>query len=135
MIYLDSAATTLQKPLTVSRAVRQAMATMTSPGRGEYGPSARAAGTLLACRELVRGASASVSVDVRLVAENAILTAASSVILAHNHPSGVALPSAEDEESTRRLAETMKLVGVVVSDHIVMAGGDYVSMRECGMLR
>ncbi len=52
MIYLDSAATTLQKPLTVSRAVRQAMATMTSPGRGEYGPSARAAGTLLACREL-----------------------------------------------------------------------------------
>ena len=51
MIYFDSAATTLQKPPEVSRAVRRAMATMTSPGRGEYGPSARAAATLLACRE------------------------------------------------------------------------------------
>lgn len=51
MIYLDSAATTLQKPPTVYRAVRSAMATMTSPGRGTYGPAARASRTLLACRE------------------------------------------------------------------------------------
>ena len=51
MIYLDSAATTLQKPPTVYRAVRSAMATMTSPGRGTYGPAARASRMLLACRE------------------------------------------------------------------------------------
>ena len=51
MIYLDSAATTLQKPPTVYRAVRSTMATMTSPGRGTYGPAARASRTLLACRE------------------------------------------------------------------------------------
>lgn len=51
MIYLDSAATTLQKPPAVYRAVRSAMATMTSPGRGTYGPAARASRTLLACRE------------------------------------------------------------------------------------
>lgn len=51
MIYLDSAATTLQKPPTVYRAVQSAMATMTSPGRGTYGPAARASRTLLACRE------------------------------------------------------------------------------------
>jgi len=54
VIYFDSAATTLQKPPAVSRAVRHAMATMASPGRGDHGPAARAAGTLLACRE--RGA-------------------------------------------------------------------------------
>ena len=51
MIYLDSAATTFQKPPAVSRAVRGAMASMTSPGRGTYGPAARASRTLLACRE------------------------------------------------------------------------------------
>lgn len=51
MIYFDSAATTYQKPTSVLRAVREAMASMTSPGRGTYGPSARASRTLLACRE------------------------------------------------------------------------------------
>ena len=51
MIYFDSAATTLQKPPTVSRAVCRAMATMASPGRGDHGPAARAGQTLLACRE------------------------------------------------------------------------------------
>lgn len=52
MIYFDSGATTLQKPPAVHRAVQRAMATMASPGRGDHGPAARAAGTLLACREL-----------------------------------------------------------------------------------
>ncbi len=51
MIYLDSAATTLQKPPSVPRAVARALASMTSPGRGSYGPAARASQTLLACRE------------------------------------------------------------------------------------
>lgn len=51
MIYLDSAATTLQKPPSVPKAVAQALTTMTSPGRGNYGPAARASQTLLACRE------------------------------------------------------------------------------------
>lgn len=51
MIYLDSAATTYQKPSSVYKAVREAMASMTSPGRGTYGPAARASRTLLACRE------------------------------------------------------------------------------------
>ena len=51
MIYFDSAATTFQKPPAVYRAVRGAMASMTSPGRGTYGPAAQASQTLLACRE------------------------------------------------------------------------------------
>lgn len=55
MIYFDSAATTLQKPPSVSRAVRRAMATMASPGRGDHGPAARAGKTLLACRERAAG--------------------------------------------------------------------------------
>lgn len=50
MIYLDSAATTLQKPDTVARAVAQAVHTMTTPGRGGYRPAQRAADTAFACR-------------------------------------------------------------------------------------
>lgn len=51
MIYFDNAATTLQKPLRVTHAVTEAMRTMTSPGRGDYGAEAKAAKTLLDCRE------------------------------------------------------------------------------------
>lgn len=51
MIYFDSAATTLQKPRSVHEAVAEAMETMTSPGRGDYGPESRAARVLFACRE------------------------------------------------------------------------------------
>ena len=91
-------------------------------------------GRLLACRELVRGASASVSVDVRLVAENAILTAASSVILAHNHPSGLALPSQEDYAATDKVQAALATIGVELADHIIVADGDYVSMNDSGFL-
>ena len=52
MIYFDSAATTLQKPPMVARAMARATATMASPGRGDYGPAARASRILLACREM-----------------------------------------------------------------------------------
>ena len=51
MIYLDSAATTLQKPPAVAAAMAEAVGTMTSPGRGNYGPASRASQTLLALRE------------------------------------------------------------------------------------
>ena len=51
MIYFDSAATTLQKPPSVPRSMARAVSSMTSPGRGDYGPAARASRVLLACRE------------------------------------------------------------------------------------
>lgn len=56
MIYLDSAATTLQKPAAVSKAVRMAMERMASPGRGGHRPAMLAAETAFACREKSRGA-------------------------------------------------------------------------------
>ena len=64
-----------------------------------------------------------------------MLSHASAVILAHNHRSGVALPSVEDETSTARLARALDLLGVELSDHIIVAGNDYVSMREGGFMR
>lgn len=53
-------------------------------------------GKLLACKRLHDGGAASAALDIRKVVENAILTSASTVILAHNHPSGIALPSDDD---------------------------------------
>ena len=88
----------------------------------------------LGCTELGRGAVSAVDINTRKLASMALERNASYVVLAHNHLSGVALPSTEDEESSLHLAEALKLIGVVLCDHIVVAGCDYVSMRECGML-
>ena len=55
MIYFDAAATTFQKPRAVREAVRAAMETMSSPGRGNYASAALAADTLFACREELAG--------------------------------------------------------------------------------
>jgi DNA repair protein RadC len=72
--------------------------------------------------------------DIRKVVENAILTSASAVILAHNHPSGIALPSQDDYVATDRAKAALKTIGVELVDHIIVADGDYVSMANSGYL-
>ena len=57
------------------------------------------------------------------------------VALAHNHPSGLALPSPEDALATRRIAAALDAVDVTLVDHIVVADGDYVSMAQSGNYR
>ena len=66
--------------------------------------------------------------------ENALLTGASAVILAHNHPSGVALPSRDDYAATDRAKAALAVVGVALTDHIIVADGDFVSMADSGYL-
>ena len=64
-----------------------------------------------------------------------ILKAVSSIILAHNHPSGDAQPSREDVTVTRKLAEAGKIVGIEVLDHIIVGDGDaFYSFKEEGAL-
>ena len=60
---------------------------------------------------------------------------AAAVVLAHNHPAGIALPSKEDVEITVRLREALEVMDVVLLDHIVVADDDFVSMRDSGYLR
>ena len=91
-------------------------------------------GKLLACKKLGEGDVASAELDIRRLVENALLTGASSVILAHNHPSGVALPSEEDYIATSRAKEALAVVGVVLTDHIIVADGDFVSMSDSGYI-
>lgn len=91
-------------------------------------------GRLLACKRLGEGGVTNVDLNVRLLMENAILTSASVVILAHNHPSGVALPSDDDRAATKRAKDALDTIGVKLVDHIIVADGDFVSMEQSGYL-
>ena len=73
-------------------------------------------------------------VSVRQVVENALYAGASSIILAHNHPSGVALPSQQDLLVTRQIQEALSPLNIRLADHVVVADSDYVSMAESGLL-
>ena len=59
---------------------------------------------------------------------------ASSVVFAHNHPSGDPEPSKEDGESTRRMIKAGELLGIRVLDHLVIAAGGFVSLKQRGII-
>ncbi len=67
--------------------------------------------------------------------ENALLSSASAVILSHNHPSGIALPSREDYATTQQAQDALRTIGVELLDHIIVAEDDYVSLADSGILR
>ena len=77
----------------------------------------------------------SAAVGVRKVVETALKFGATSVILAHNHTSGIAVPSREDEETTRRIRAALEAVDIALTDHIVVADRDFVSMSDNGFFK
>ena len=91
-------------------------------------------GRLLACKKLGEGGVTSADLDIRRLVENALLTGASAVVLAHNHPSGVALPSRDDYAATDRAKTALAVVDVALIDHIIVADGDFVSMADSGYI-
>ena len=90
---------------------------------------------VLDCRCLQRGNINSVGLSIRRIVELALHTRATSVVLAHNHTSGLALPSEADLLLTKRVSEALDAVNVVLADHIIVAGDDFVSMMEGGQFR
>ena len=90
---------------------------------------------VLCCKELGEGSVNSASVPIRRIVETALLSKAVSVVLAHNHPSGVALPSPEDVVSTRRTAAALAAVEITLVDHIIVADDDFVTLGQSGMYR
>jgi len=89
---------------------------------------------LIACDDLFRGTIDGASVHPREVVKEALRHNAAAVILAHNHPSGVAEPSQADELITRRLREALALVDIRVLDHLIVAGAETLSFAERGLL-
>lgn len=89
---------------------------------------------VLAFEELFRGTIDGASVHPREVVRACLRHNAAAVIFAHNHPSGVAEPSAADRAITRELGQALQLVGVRVLDHLVIGHAEPVSMAARGML-
>ena len=89
---------------------------------------------LIAGEELFRGSLTQTSVFPREVVKKALWHNAAAVVLAHNHPSGVAEPSAADEHLTRELRQALALVDVRVLDHFIVAGTNQpLSFAERGL--
>ncbi|WP_201315790.1 DNA repair protein RadC [Dyella sp. EPa41] len=89
---------------------------------------------VLAFEELFRGTIDGASVHPREVVRACLRHNASAVILAHNHPSGVAEPSAADRSITRELKDALQLIGVRVLDHLVIGAGTPTSMAALGLM-
>lgn len=89
---------------------------------------------LIRFEELFRGTIDGASVHPREVVRQALHYNAAALILAHNHPSGVAEPSQADELITRRLRESLALIDIRVLDHFIVGDGACVSFAERGLL-
>ena len=87
---------------------------------------------VICCKEIGEGSVNSALISVRKVVETALASNATTVVLAHNHPSGIAVPSNEDIQTTRRIAAALHAMEIHLADHIVVADGDYVSMVQSG---
>jgi DNA repair protein RadC len=89
---------------------------------------------LIALEEMFQGTVDGASVHPREVVKRALRLNAASVILAHNHPSGVAEPSHADELITVRLRDALALVDIRVLDHLIVGGTTVVSLAERGVI-
>ena len=89
---------------------------------------------VLGFEELFRGTIDGASVHPREVVRACLRHNACAVIFAHNHPSGVAEPSAADRAITHELRNALQLVGVRVLDHLIIGSGEPVSMAARGLL-
>ena len=87
---------------------------------------------MLCCKKISEGDVNSATLSVRKIVETALSTNASSVVLAHNHPGGLAVPSNVDVQTTLRIADALQAVDVHFIDHILVTDDDYVSLAQSG---
>lgn len=84
--------------------------------------------------QLTQGGIAQSVVDVRILFKTALEQYATSVIVAHNHPSGSLKPSQEDLRITKQIAEAGKLLNISLLDHLIISQGSYLSFADDGLL-
>jgi DNA repair protein RadC len=89
---------------------------------------------LLAKKMISRGGVSGTVVDAKLIFKQAIEFLASSVILAHNHPSGHLKPSTQDIQLTRKLIKAGALLDIQVLDHLIVGRGEYLSLADEGLM-
>ena len=89
---------------------------------------------VLGCHKLGEGTVNAADITPRRVVELALAHNASAVLLAHNHVSGLALPSNADLLTTETLARVLREVGVELADHLIFTDDDMVSLKDSGLL-
>ena len=85
---------------------------------------------VLCCKKVGEGSVNSANIPIRRLVEIALGVNATTVVLAHNHPSGLALPSADDIQTTHRVAAALDAVDIVLADHIIVTNDDYISLVQ-----
>lgn len=88
---------------------------------------------VIKCEMIAKGTVNASAVSIRKIASEALNSNATGVVIAHNHPGGLALPSGNDIAVTKKLFRALKLMDIQLCDHIVVADGDFVSMLDSGM--
>lgn len=89
---------------------------------------------VIECENLFRGSIDATNVHSREVAKQALIHNANALIVAHNHPSGLAQPSAADRLITMRLKHALELIDVKLLDHLIVGADEVCSMAELGLL-
>ncbi len=89
---------------------------------------------LIQAQRVYEGKVNAVEISIHKIVEFALLNKASGIVIAHNHPNGIAIPSSADIETTMKLAETLSVFHIKLLDHIIVAGDDFVSLAESGIL-
>ena len=83
---------------------------------------------------VTKGSVNAVNIYLRKIIELITLYNASSILIAHNHPSGIAVPSQEDIETTAKLSNIFQSMNINFLDHIIVADHDFVSLKECSII-
>ena len=91
-------------------------------------------GMVIAERTLAEGEPGKVTLPIRLIVGQALCLNARGIVMAHNHPSGHAEPSAADIKSTKQLKRASRDLGLRLVDHLIVGGGRIVSMHDRGCL-
>lgn len=86
----------------------------------------------ICCKMIGEGSVNSASVSIRKIVETALNSNATTVILAHNHPGGLAIPSGEDVQTTQRVDRALKAVEIILAEHFVFADGTYTKIINSG---
>lgn len=90
---------------------------------------------LLSCKLVGEGSVNSANVSIRKIVEICLNANATSVVLAHNHPGGLAFPSSDDIETTYRVAQALSMVEINLIDHLVFVDGDHISLAQSSYYR
>ncbi len=85
---------------------------------------------VICCKKVGEGSVNSANIPVRRIVEMALAVKASTVVLAHNHPSGLAIPSADDVKTTQQVAKALNTMDLNLADHIIVSNDDFVSLVD-----